>query len=192
MKVIDNKETMIHGELTKESFDDFVKRMHYHVRGEGVNNHATANATFIVQCKRLVSGIDKDYTDNTCLFIDGEPCFDFDDFIQDFDDEDIDDLITEGAPIYKVNGEYKCDSQSHLFDWVEDEKGCDWSATHTGYDYKWEYVNHHMTREAAEAFIKRKSHDYGELRVFVDSAYWCWELKALMDGILDGKVVFND
>ncbi|HBI8868567.1 TPA: ead/Ea22-like family protein, partial [Acinetobacter baumannii] len=33
--------------------------------------------------------------------------------------------------------------------------------------YFWEDINCHLTRSAAEAFINRKSHDYGELRVFV-------------------------
>ena len=189
--MIDNKETLIHGELTKDSFNDFIERMHRQVRGDGVNDHCTADATFVVQCKRLISGIDKDYTDNTCLFIDGEPCFDFDGFICDFDDEEVNELIEQGAPISSNESGFECSDIRELFDWVEDEKGSDWNATHTGYDWKWEYVNHHMTKEAAEAFIKRKSHDYGELRVFVDSAYWCWELKAIMNGLLDGKIVFN-
>lgn len=30
--------------------------------------------------------------------------------------------------------------------------------------YFWEDVNCHLTRSAADAFIKRKSHDFGELR----------------------------
>lgn len=188
--MIDNKETLIHGELTKETFDDFVKRMHHEVRGEGVRNHATDSATFVVQQNSLVTGIDKSYTDNTCLIVDDSIYFTFQDFLESFDDEEIEELIQEGAPIKSEDGNYLCDRDYDLFEWVEDNKAFEWSATHTGYDRKWEYVNHHMTREAANAFIKRKSHDYGELRVFVDSAYWSWELKAIMSGILDGKIAF--
>lgn len=54
--------------------------------------------------------------------------------------------------------------------------------------YYWEDVNCHLTRSAAEAFIKRKSHDYGELRVFVKSLYWCDEFKNLLNAIISGEI----
>lgn len=54
--------------------------------------------------------------------------------------------------------------------------------------YFWEDINCHLTRSAAEAFIKRKSHDYGELRVFVKSLYWCDEFKNLLNAIISGEV----
>ncbi|MBU3166914.1 ead/Ea22-like family protein [Acinetobacter baumannii] len=54
--------------------------------------------------------------------------------------------------------------------------------------YFWEDINCHLTRSAAEAFIKRKSHDYGELRVFVKSLYWCDEFKNLLKAIINGEV----
>lgn len=54
--------------------------------------------------------------------------------------------------------------------------------------YFWEDINCHLTRSAAEAFIKRKSHDYGELRVFVKSLYWCDEFKNLLNAIINGEV----
>jgi len=189
--MINGKETLIHGELAKESFDDFIERLRYQVRGAGVNEHVTDSATFVVQRKRLITGIDKDYTDNTLLILDDSYNFDFDDFASGFDDEELDQLIIEGAPITLADGVYSCESDRDLFDWVEDNKSYDWNATHAGYDYIWEYVNHHMTKEAAEAFIQRKKHDYGEMRVFIGSAYWSWELMAIMNGLLDGKIVFQ-
>lgn len=54
--------------------------------------------------------------------------------------------------------------------------------------YFWEDVNCHLTRAAADKFIKRKSHDYGELRVFVKSLYWCDEFKNLLNAIICGEV----
>jgi hypothetical protein len=57
--------------------------------------------------------------------------------------------------------------------------------------YFWEDINCHLTRSAAEAFIKRKSHDYGELRVFVKSLYWCDEFKNLLNAIITGEVGLN-
>ncbi|HFF4865413.1 TPA: ead/Ea22-like family protein, partial [Acinetobacter baumannii] len=35
---------------------------------------------------------------------------------------------------------------------------------------------------------KRKSHDFGELRVFVKSLYWCEEFKNLLNAIISGEV----
>ncbi|MES5712049.1 ead/Ea22-like family protein [Acinetobacter baumannii] len=54
--------------------------------------------------------------------------------------------------------------------------------------YFWEDVNCHLTRSAADAFIKRKSHDFGELRVFVKSLFWCEEFKNLLNAIISGEV----
>jgi len=47
-------------------------------------------------------------------------------------------------------------------------------------------VNSHFTRDAAEAFIRRKQHDYGEMRVYVESQYYAWEFEAIKEAILDG------
>lgn len=54
--------------------------------------------------------------------------------------------------------------------------------------YFWEDINCHLTRSAAEAFIKRKAHDFSELRVFVKSLYWCDEFKSLLNAIISGEV----
>ena len=42
------------------------------------------------------------------------------------------------------------------------------------YEEKWETINFHFTKAAAEAFIKRKGHDYGELQ--------CTPMRTLMAG----------
>ncbi|MDX8001185.1 hypothetical protein FE394_18880 [Xenorhabdus sp. Reich] len=57
------------------------------------------------------------------------------------------------------------------------------------YDYK--TVKTHLTREAAERFITRKQHDYGKLSVYVESFYWCWEMRTLIDEILTGKIKYT-
>lgn len=50
--------------------------------------------------------------------------------------------------------------------------------TVTGWDERWECVNAHFTKDAAEAFIKRKKHDYGKgMRVYVNSQYYAWEFE---------------
>jgi hypothetical protein len=63
--------------------------------------------------------------------------------------------------------------------------------TVTGWEEEWEYVNCHFTYAAAEAFIKRKKHDYRELRIYVDSQYWCWEFEAIKAAILNGTLTYT-
>lgn len=52
------------------------------------------------------------------------------------------------------------------------------------YNIDWRNINYHFTREGAEWFIKRKKHDYNELRIYVDSLYHCYEMKMLRDILL--------
>lgn len=60
----EQKKSLANGhELNQETFADFVERLRYHCRGKGVSDHCTAEAIFIVQAKRIVSGIDRQYTD---------------------------------------------------------------------------------------------------------------------------------
>ena len=61
-----------------------------------------------------------------------------------------------------------------------------------GRSESWEYVCAHFTKDAADAFIKRKSHDYRDgLRVYVDSQYYSWEFNAIKNAIMDGRLVLS-
>ena len=63
--------------------------------------------------------------------------------------------------------------------------------TITGWDERWEHVGTHFTKEAAEAFIARKKHDYSDgLRVYVEAQPYAWEFEAIKNAIMDGKLVF--
>ncbi len=45
--------------------------------------------------------------------------------------------------------------------------------------------------DAAEAFIKRKKHDYRKgLRVYVDASTYSWELNTIKAAILSGRIGF--
>lgn len=46
-----------------------------------------------------------------------------------------------------------------------------------------EVVSTHLTLDAAEAFIKRKQHDYPKLFTYAESAYWSPQLRELQDWI---------
>lgn len=60
------------------------------------------------------------------------------------------------------------------------------------YQEHWEYVNTHFTKEAAQAFIDRKKHDYRALRIYVEAQVHCWEYNTIKQGILNGTIVFTD
>lgn len=63
--------------------------------------------------------------------------------------------------------------------------------TVTGWNKRWEIVNSHFTKEAAEACIRRKQHDYPELRVYVESLYYAREFEAIKAAIFDGTLVYQ-
>ncbi|MNO78986.1 hypothetical protein D3C76_701420 [compost metagenome] len=62
--------------------------------------------------------------------------------------------------------------------------------TVTGWQERWEIINSHFTKDAAEAFIRRKKHDYRRMRVYVESQYYAWEFEAIKDAILDGTLTY--
>ncbi|MNR29189.1 hypothetical protein D3C85_1465610 [compost metagenome] len=65
--------------------------------------------------------------------------------------------------------------------------------TVTGWDDRWVPVNSHFTKDAAEAFIKRKRHDYREgMRVYVDAQTHCWEYNTIKEAILQGRIGLTD
>lgn len=106
---------------------------------------------------------------------------------------------------YNDHAEYSISMK--LDEWAQKESECDfidlsdydkWEAikeikyvTVTGMDERWEYVNSHFTKDAAEAFIKRKQHDYREgLRVYVDAQSYCWEWNTIKNALIAGKLKF--
>lgn len=175
--------------MNKKEFDDLVTRLQYHNRGPGVADHCTANPIFDVQEKKRIYGIDLDYTDKTCVVDDdGDEWETPSAFYSDLDNED--------------QGEVDAKSKAHYaqpFDDLDDDERLE-VLEHTGYDSlrivgytdEWQHVNTHLTREGAEAFIKRKQHDHKELRVYVESLYWCAEFKSLIEALLDGKITFKE
>ncbi|EOY3627286.1 hypothetical protein ACP4AP_000923 [Enterobacter hormaechei] len=47
--------------LTPETFADFIERLRYHHRGDGVNRHATADPIFMVQKQATIYGLAEEY-----------------------------------------------------------------------------------------------------------------------------------
>jgi hypothetical protein len=55
--------------LDPSTWADFVQRLRYDCVGAGVRDHCTANAIFIVQAKRIIYGIDTDYSENRVIIV---------------------------------------------------------------------------------------------------------------------------
>lgn len=188
MSLNQNKESLYNGsKLTQDLFDDFLDRLKYHCRGEGVNYHHTAEALFIVEKKVRIVGLDTNYTEDRCI-VDSEDCqtyYTMEDFIEALDD---DYLEYYGLTEDKI-GESFIDMDSY-YQW-ETLEDCE-KLTVTGYAENWEYVSAHFTKEAAERFILRKKHDYpAGLRVFVDAQIYCWEFNTIKNALMDGRICYN-
>lgn len=182
-------ETLYNGsKLTAENFGDFIQRLKYHCAGKGVEWHYTADAIFLVQKKVYVNGIDTEFTDQWCIcdHEDVETYYSLKSFIEKLDDDSL-----------EYYGLHDLDDGKSFFDLPEDEQ---WELLKdvgplsvSGYEEKWEYLNCHFTKEAAERFIERKKHDYRDgLRVFVDAQSYCWEFNAIKEALMKGQLVFNE
>lgn len=173
--------------LTKETWDDFVQRLHHDCVGKGVARHYTADAIFIVQARRLIFGIDKDYTDRLAVLLDDHHWFSPVDYWDDCDEDEqssLDVLAREydGRAFLELNES----AQWSILEDLDDH-------TVVGWDERWEYVCANLTRDAADAFIARKKHDYRDgLRVYVDAQIYCWEFNAIKDAILAGRLQLSD
>ncbi|WP_034639948.1 hypothetical protein [Chitinilyticum aquatile] len=170
--------------LTPETFADFVTRLRHHCRGEGVDWHCTADAMFTVQAKKRTYGVDRDYTDKWAVCLEDQSWLSPQAYWDDLDDEEKASLDEAAQNAHECAfldlSEYqKWDLLGELDD-----------HTVTGYEDEWEHVCSHFTKEAADAFIQRKKHDYRlGLRVYVDAQTHCWEWNAIKEALMDGRLV---
>ena len=166
-------------ELTPDTWADFVARLRYDTEGEGVSDHYTADAVFLVQ-KRV-----KVWTPEGCdgeafeIYRDGES-WNVENWYEYLDGDDQQRLDAEcdgnflGASMYA-----QIDALSEV---------CPKSEVHE-FSWDWETLNQHFTKDAASAFIRRKGHDYRDgLRVYVDASTYSWELNTLKAAILSGRI----
>lgn len=55
-------------DLNAATWTDFVQRLRYDCKGERVRDHCTAAAIFIVEQRRIVCGLDMDYTEQRLVY----------------------------------------------------------------------------------------------------------------------------
>ncbi|WP_421345971.1 hypothetical protein [Aeromonas veronii] len=184
----DKPVSLAHGApLSTESWADFVARLHHDCVGEGVRSHYTADAIFKVESRERIYGIDKDCTDKLAVI--------FEDSVWFSPQEYWDDLDEEGrAELNRVAQHWsECDFLERDEDDQWDQLGDLDDHRVTGWDESWEYVCSHFTKDAAEAFIERKRHDYRKgIRVYVDAQTHCWEYNTIKEGILQGRIGLTD
>lgn len=174
-------------ELTPATWADFVARLRHDCVGEGARNHCTADAIFIVQARRPIFGIDREYVDRRAVIVEDKHWEVPAEYYADLDDEgkaNLDKLAEEDCDSRFL--EAHPDNQWAILEELPDH-------TVTGMDDRWEYVCSHHTKDAAEAFIKRKKHNYREgLRVYVDAQVYCWEFNAIKEAILNGRLTLTE
>jgi len=179
------------GELTEESFSDFVARLKHDCVGDGVKDHCTADAIFTVEAKQYIYGLDKDFSDDLVILWDDASWKNPDSFYDDHIDYDIAkqlDNAAIGMAIGMMDVKFKDLDLSDKFDLINEID----EVVVTGFSEKWVRVNSHFTKDAAEAFIKRKKHDYPHgLRVYVDAQNYCWEFNAIKEALIEGKLVLK-
>lgn len=176
--------------LDSASWADFVTRLRHDCVGEGVRAHSTAEALFTVQARRIVSGIDTECTDKFLVYCDGYTWYSPKEYWDDCGEsehENLNVLAHESAGTELVGFlELPESDQWDILGELDDH-------TVTGWDERWEYVNSHFTKDAAEAFIKRKKHDYRDgIRVYVEAQIYCWEYNAIKEAILSGQLVYSE
>ncbi|MHC8386819.1 hypothetical protein ACYZTM_01860 [Pseudomonas sp. MDT2-39-1] len=171
--------------LDADTWADFVQRLRHDCVGAGVRDHCTSCAIFIVQKRTTIYGLDMDYAEEKVVICDETEWRTPKEYWEDLDEDGRADLNRE-AQAWCEHQFMKADEDDQ---WEILEK----RENHyvTGIRDEWEYVNAHFTKDAAEAFIRRKKHDYRKgMRVYVDSQYYAWEFNAIKEAILDGTLTY--
>ena len=167
-------------ELDQSTWSDFVARLHHDCVGDGVKRHYTANAVFLVE-KRVWQVVPDEFSDICRIHTDGHDET-VEQFFEGLEQED-QEALNKAADGHFI--------QADFYEKREALETLRPDSTLYCAEERWEFVNQHMTRDAADAFIKRKSHDYREgLRVYVDASTYSWELNAIKDAILSGRLSF--
>lgn len=176
----DNKKPSIArgADLTADTWADFVARLHYDCIGAGVARHYTADAVFLVE-KRVWQAVPDELSDICRIYSDG--CDETpDEFFYGLETEAQATLndAADGS-FMQADGYNKREALEKLYP----------DSTLYYAQERWEFVNQHMTRDAADAFIKRKAHDYRDgLRVYVDASSYSWELNTIKAAIIEGRI----
>ena len=188
-----SNDSLVYGILNAETFNDFVARLHHDVRGKRVDDHFTADAIFNVMENKMIVGIDPDYASDLAYFDDEGGLYRTPkEFFDSLDEEDQEILKGELSKVSECEGEWDDDFVTTSDFITTVSKVLDMNIVFTGYSSELVHVSTHLTHDAAEAYIKRNQHNHqGKLIVYVDSRCRSPEITAIINGLLDGKIVFK-
>jgi hypothetical protein len=172
--------------LTPETFSDFIERLKYHNRGEGVKWHCTADPIFMVQKQATIYGLGDDYCEGKIVHFDDSTWHSPQEYWDDLDEDEQESLNSSANDTWS-NDFLDCDEDEQWLT-LADVGG----HTVCGIKKEWQHINAHLTREAAEAFILRKQHDYPPLRVYTESMYFGWEYQEIISALCDGRLILSD
>lgn len=168
--------------LDQSTLVDFVVRLNHDCIGGGSSSHGTAHALFVVQQKKVLVGIDRDYSDNCAILHDEAIWFNPTDYYLAQDDDEQQQLDALAVDLDQTNFLALSErAQLHILEGID-------GVSVSGYHESWEYVCSHFTIDAAQAFIDRKKHDYKELRIFVESQTHCWEFETIKSALMFGQL----
>lgn len=175
--------------FNEETWKDFTERLKYHCRGEGVSDHYTRDPIFLVREKHTTYGYDEEYAQDMVLIVADEEYETARKYIESLDEDEVkllEDAYEEMYGLSDFTSLPEWTLRSFITSVVDDSRLI-------GRRHGYRTVNSHFTREAAEAFIIRKKHDYpAGLEVFVECQMYCWEFNAIKDAIMDGRLVYKD
>lgn len=167
-------------DLTPETWADFVARLHHDCVGKGVEDHYTADAVFLVEKRIKVWAPEGCDGESFEISSDGETCTAA--YWYECLDGDDQQRLDAECPVIGFLAANMHDQMNAL------SEVCPSADVHE-FHWGWEFVNQHLTKDSAEAFIRRKKHDYRDgLRVNVDASCYSWELNTIKAGILSGRI----
>lgn len=151
------------------------------------HNCSTRDPIWMVQEKKKVFGLDSDYSDEY-KWIDDDCEY----------SSALDLFNSQSAHVkHEING-FALEDQNELFEDLSDEDqeevldlvaanlNYNWSKVY--YKEEWVSIQAFLTRHDADRFIIRQGHNYGELRVYVESLWRSPQLNAIVQAILAGEL----
>jgi hypothetical protein len=139
--------------LTADTRADFVRHLRYDCKGEWAQAHCTAAAIFIVEARRVIFGVDMDYTDKRLVYWDSGESVAYS--VKEYWDG------LSGYEKSQLNKKMQAWSECQFMKADESDQ---WYVLGelpehnvTGWDDRWEFVNAHFTHPAAEAFSSARS-----------------------------------
>ncbi|HIN56140.1 MAG TPA: hypothetical protein EYM92_04185 [Acinetobacter pittii] len=170
--------------LTYANWQEFVAEL---IESHEKHCCSTRDPIWMVQEKTKVFGLDSDYSDEY-KWIDDDS--EYSSALDLFNDQ-------SAHVKHEING-FALDDKDELFEELSDEDqeevldlvaanlNYNWSKVY--YKEEWVSIQTFLTRHDADRFIVRQGHNYGELRVYVESTWRSPQLRDVIQAILDGEL----